>query len=398
MIEHVQITPIDVLFLRGNQLFGQGAGHSETLMPPWPSVFAGALRSRMLVDTEGALSALTDRGPLPTPLDRILGSIEQPGTFRVSHVALFAGERLVFPLPSDLVVLEPQDGESALRVARASPRSLRDHAIVTNSPLPRVPVISDRAKPRSGYWLDAVGFSQYQRGARSIAPANLVSSSELWGHDFRLGIGLDADRRTAADGMLYTSQAVAMKPGVSFVVGVAGAEGALPGAGLLRLGGDGRGASVAQWSPGAGAALPAPWAFRPSSDRFAVVLASPGLFPDGWALPGLREAGDALVWHVGALRARLLAASIPRHEIVSGWDLARVGEERQSPNGRPKPAERAVPRGAVYWFERTEGDLSALDQLLVEGLWPLIDQPDRARRAEGYNSVWFSEWRDDVRE
>ena len=42
------IEPLDVLFLRGNQLFGEPGSHGEALMPPWPSVAAGALRTRML--------------------------------------------------------------------------------------------------------------------------------------------------------------------------------------------------------------------------------------------------------------------------------------------------------------------------------------------------------------
>ena len=32
------IEPLDVLFLRGNQLFGEPGSYGEALMPPWPSV------------------------------------------------------------------------------------------------------------------------------------------------------------------------------------------------------------------------------------------------------------------------------------------------------------------------------------------------------------------------
>ena len=44
------IEPLDVLILRGNKLFADAGSHGEALMPPWPSVAAGALRSRMLID------------------------------------------------------------------------------------------------------------------------------------------------------------------------------------------------------------------------------------------------------------------------------------------------------------------------------------------------------------
>lgn len=391
MIEHVRITPVDVLYFRGNRLFGQSAGHSEALMPPWPSAFAGALRSRMLVDHPGALSALSARRPLPGPLEPVLGSIETPGSFRVAHVALAAGERLVFPLPADLMVVGPP--EQDLGAVRATPASLVEVGVITSASLPCVPNVTERAKPKAGYWIDAEGLAAYQAGALRIAGAHLVPISSLWETDSRLGIGLDAERRTAAEGMLHTSEAIALAAGVSFVVGVGGANGALPREGLLRLGGDGRGASVAAWVPRGGESLP--WAFLPRSDRFSVVLAAPGIFTEGWRLPGLREVDGVYTWTVDGLEARLVAASVPRPEVVSGWDLTRPGV------GGPKPAERVVPRGAVYWFERVAGDLAVLERLLEEGLWPLVAEPDRTRRAEGYNAVWFSawtEWRNDVRE
>ncbi|MBI4864718.1 MAG: hypothetical protein HY815_31355 [Candidatus Riflebacteria bacterium] len=46
---YLAIEPLDVLHLRGNRLFAD-SGHGECVMPPWPSVFAGALRTRILAD------------------------------------------------------------------------------------------------------------------------------------------------------------------------------------------------------------------------------------------------------------------------------------------------------------------------------------------------------------
>ena len=51
------IEPLDVLFLRGNQLFGEPGSYGEALMPPWPSVAAGALRTRILADDSVDMAA-----------------------------------------------------------------------------------------------------------------------------------------------------------------------------------------------------------------------------------------------------------------------------------------------------------------------------------------------------
>ena len=36
------IEPLDVLYLRGNKLFGDPGSYGESMIPPWPSVAAGA--------------------------------------------------------------------------------------------------------------------------------------------------------------------------------------------------------------------------------------------------------------------------------------------------------------------------------------------------------------------
>jgi hypothetical protein len=47
MSSYISFEPLDVLMLRGNRLFGGGV-HGESHMPPWPSLFSGALASRAL--------------------------------------------------------------------------------------------------------------------------------------------------------------------------------------------------------------------------------------------------------------------------------------------------------------------------------------------------------------
>ena len=42
------IEPVGVLMLRGNRSFGADGEHGEALLPPWPSLFAGAFRSALL--------------------------------------------------------------------------------------------------------------------------------------------------------------------------------------------------------------------------------------------------------------------------------------------------------------------------------------------------------------
>ena len=70
------IEPLDVLILRGNKLFADAGSHGEALMPPWPSVAAGALRSRILIDAGIDPAAFAaSRASLAPELSAALGSV-----------------------------------------------------------------------------------------------------------------------------------------------------------------------------------------------------------------------------------------------------------------------------------------------------------------------------------
>ena len=379
MTEYRFIEPLDVLYLRGNKLFGDAGAHGEALMPPWPSLAAGALRSRMLADYQVDFAAFANGTvQLESALAACLGTPAAPGTFRVAAFTL--AQRLndtvepCFPLPADVVILSRGDTQQRhyLRPHTLSP-SLR-----SSYPLPELPILStgELAKPEGGYWLNSAGFAAYLAG-QALTADHLIEIKNLWKLDPRLGIALEGHSRTAAEGMIYTTETVALSPNVGFLVGVQGAEGLLPNEGLLRLGGDGRAAHLQsvpiefQW--------PEPDWKRIATDRcFRLILATPGLFAGGWQLPSLSE-GQELHWPGGS--ARLVAASVNRAAVVSGWDLAQW---------QPKAAQRIAPVGSVYWFEDFQGKAETLGKLAAEGFWAMSNYPDSSRRAEGFNNLFIA--------
>ena len=78
------IDPVDVLYIRGNRLFGGAGEHGEALMPPWPSLASGAIRSHVLVRKNVPLEdyAMGVAGLIEIGLSA-LGSPEEPGPFRL---------------------------------------------------------------------------------------------------------------------------------------------------------------------------------------------------------------------------------------------------------------------------------------------------------------------------
>lgn len=374
---HLFLEPMDVLFLRGNKLFGEAGSFGESLVPPWPSVAAGALRSRMLADANLDLAGFA-KGEAPHPE---LGTPSQPGSFRITGFQLARKqtngqiERLV-QLPADLVVSKSED--EALQLSRLTPTALTP-GLLSSYPLPQHPVLAEttRSKPASGYWLTEAGLVAYLAGETPKAE-HLVRTSALWQLDARVGVGLDPDRRAAAEGRLFTVQAVAPHQGVGFLASVSGAT--PPTSGSVRLGGDGRAAAVSRASC---RTLEPDFGALARARRCRLVLASPGLFTDGWRPNGVApDAQGALRLNLHGVRARLVCAAVPRAETVSGFDIARW---------QPKPAQKVAPTGSVYWFDELEASPEALRKLVDSGVW---SQPceDAQRRAEGFNRAWLAPW------
>lgn len=189
------IEPLDVLILRGNKLFGDPGSFGESLVPPWPSVATGAIRSALLAHKEVDLQAFAN-GQVSDPE---LGTPEQPGPFRLVQFRLarrFAKERIepLFAPPADLVIR--REGDGALDCVQLQPTELPAgiHSSATTK-LHAVLPERERSKPVSGYWLTHEGWQAYLLGHDLNAKNQLVRTSDLWRLDTRVGVGLDATKR-----------------------------------------------------------------------------------------------------------------------------------------------------------------------------------------------------------
>jgi CRISPR-associated protein Cmr3 len=359
-LQHRFIEPLDVLFLRGNKLFGDPGSFGESLIPPNPSVIAGALRSRILADAGIDLTAFAS-GQQNHPE---IGTPTAPGPFTVTdfRLARRKDDSSIEPFyapPADLVISQAdKDAPPSLTRLKTAPML---HGVHSASQLPQLPLLAqdERSKPVGGYWLTQAGWQAYIAG-NTPATDQLVPTRKLWAIDSRVGVGLDPEQRRADDGKLFTTEAIAFCQSVGFLVSVAGAT--VPKAGLLRLGGDGRGAAI-QAAP---TDLPEPdYDAIARSGRCRLILTSPGLFPGGWRPPEFDH----------GVQAQLSAAAVSRYEVVSGWDLA---------GNQPKTAQRAAPAGSVYWLEQLQASAEQLRAWVAAGLWP-ADATDEQRRAEGFN-------------
>lgn len=381
------IQPHDVLFLRGNNLFGAAGSYGDSLMPPNPSVMAGAIRSALMAH-KGIDFAEFARDDFENDE---FGNAARPGSFRLTAFHLARRDRdgkeveALYPLPADLSATKPEDSK-VYEVRRLKPEPVR--SLLTSAATDQLAVLSSgtRAKPETGLWLNTRGWQAYLRGETPDS-GYLIRSDKLWKRKQRIGIGLDADRRSAAEGRLFTTEAVSLakqehggKNGydVGFLAQVEGVE--PPQEDLtLRLGGDGRAAQASLVSKGDCMNEP-DWEKISQDKRCRIILTTPGIFADGWLPTGTSNAEGKHFFALGGIRAALVCAAVPRNAVISGWDLAKK---------RPKPAQRVAPVGSVYWLQDLQATPEQLCKLAEGGLWPDEAHND-SRRIEGYNRFVFA--------
>ena len=178
-----------------------------------------------------------------------------------------------------------------------------------------------RLQSVAGY-LTPDGMTRFLDGA---TPDEIIPAEAVHAFDDRTGIGIDPDRLVTGDGRIYAVRMLTLTRSACLYAELEGPSEALelfPASGnLIALGGEGRRA----------VATPEPDPARPGvelsgrTENRLVVLTTPGLL-DG-AYPRSLD---------------LLAAAVPGHDAVSGWDLARGG---------PKPNRFTVAAGTVYYLK-----------------------------------------------
>ena len=396
------VRPTDSLFVRGNLAFGDSGEHGTGLMPPPPSLFAGAFRSALLGKDAAQLAAFMNHGQCTDgELAQCLGTPTAPGTFRIAWLTL-AGEtspgntaapttEAITALPADLLML----GKEFVTLA---PRAPADGVQSAGAlPLRATLVSAKQEKPAGGKYLRSKGLMQHLQG-QATDKAHSIDSKHLYQRDPRLGIGLNADARTAEEGLIYTTEGFAFSPqnaftgkgdaspmsspfvSTGFLVGIEGAGALLPDTGFLRLGGDGRSAQYRKVT----FAAPSVPNVLGAHQRFRLILQTPALFAQGWLPEGVAGQDGTYRLQGDGFTTRLACAALGRREVVSGWDLAAWA---------PKPAQAAVPAGSVYWFDEFAGDSGKLAAWVARGLWPDDLNPlQQTRRAEGYNRAFLAAW------
>ena len=333
-----ELEPLDVLFFRDGRPFD--AAPRAATATPMPQTFAGAMRTWLLTRLDAdfaALGAIIRRGgsvreamAAQGPSVAAIGRLGIRGPWFVKD-----GERLV-PMPATIEV--EKDSRGALH--RLDP--LADDLPGWTPPVDGMRPLWRRSRgathARGGY-LRPTGLRRFLAGGLPRAD-EVVDSDALYDFEDRVGIGVTPGTQTAGDGMIYAVRLMRLCRGVTLGVDLIGALEDLSvcpdGDDAIYLGGEARRAVIRRVPD----AYSRPENSVGTAGRRLFLLTSPAPFA-GWRPQGLH----------------LVAAAVPGHIPVSGWDMARGG---------PKPNRFAVPAGSVYFCDE-EMDLASEADSLCTG-------------------------------
>lgn len=338
---------------------GRSVGTSEAgsrMLPP-PQVVAGLARTRQGLDVDGAWVGDPDeargigvQGPFPALLRKDGSSVEE----------------WLFPRPADALLLEGGLKQLVpLDLAAWGLRSNLPSAVLAPVGLPA----ADPSKPTvmKALWR----WSEMDRWLSSPDVPGEIQGVSAPPLETRLHVAIEPETGRALDGGLFVTAGRRMvteegRIGLGLRTTAKIQEGVAPAGGERRM---------VRWRQTQTPlpSIPEPVLNSAEDGAVRVVLATPAIFRDGWRPEHLLA--DA------PQGSTLVAASVGRPEVVSGWDLA---------SNRARPTRRCAPAGSVY-FLRLGGD-AAERRAWAEAVWlePWADAD--TDRLDGYGCVLLGVW------
>jgi CRISPR-associated protein Cmr3 len=398
---HWLIEPRDPLIARDGR--PSALGRFETVPFPYPSVIAGAARTRM-ASPRGAFVCADPRQLLEIPVHGpLLVELQRETNAVASFLAAAPLDAVLYPTPPTAENANREGRSVVLR--RLAPRALAAGTGVDTLGERGLALVDYlhpvREKPFGTpprFWSWAV----YERWLESPTEAEVLLSNlgvESLPIERRAHLSMREGERVGEEGALFETAGLRFLAGREgkfaprqFALAIRAGEGSLESSRVaLReeiapLGGERR---LARWRKGTEWPTPAPSLIEKiaASGHARLVLLTPAVFAGG-ALPG---------WHGGRLplagaedvEVKVRATIAPRPEVISGWDLTAdngAGKKR----GRPKPTRRLAPAGSIYYLDLQGTPEQIRDWCRRVWLEPVSDAPQDRR--DGFGLAALGTW------
>ncbi len=334
-----EIIPNDTLFFRDGKPFTMGSETwADSIFPPYPSTVYGAIRSWLIFE-KGGLRKFKEG-----EFKEELGTENEKGSLSIKGPFLKKNDEVFLPCPLDLVKIKDKKSKDE----KKDKKSKDEGNMLYRLSLTKKPQIfisdypfdnfllwqgKEQVKDAEGY-LSLLYLKDYLNKGSEI---RLLKQEEFFRFENKIGIARERTTLISREGHLYRIPLIRLKKGVSILVKIEGVKD-IPESGILQIGGEGKTAKIQKIS-------------NPIDDFenfdvelkdkiFKIYFATPCIFKKGWLPSWIDE--NSFVGEYNGIKLKLICACIGKYKSIGGWNMA---------SNEPKPLQRAIPAGSVYYFE-----------------------------------------------
>lgn len=308
-----KLTPIDAWFFRDGRPYNQGESNLadiKSLFPPFAVTAVGAIRASF---ARGL--GWRGKGDWPSEIKAKLGDGPNLAPLRFKGPYLIRDcdnkPEILFPVPLHLLgkLSDTKEGQWE-QLTLLQPGDGIDCDIGDKVRLPT----SNNAtglKSLYGCYLTFSDMNAVLAGG-DLTKVNPIKGSDLWDHEFIVGIERNFETRTTVEGALYSISRVRLKPGVGLALEVDGIGAGMEIQSSFPFGGEGRLAYAENMDEQI--EIPASPELKPSNGiiRFTVTHLTPAYFEGLWPVPGKEIPGIP--------GSKVVSACLERPVRIGGWN------------------------------------------------------------------------------
>lgn len=346
--------PVDTWFFKQalphNSLAAQ---ELKSLFPPSPRTLIGALRTA-IGEQAGVNWPAFRQGNMPQ-IERLIGDKSQPLPPRAEFSGpwIVKGGKRYYPAPLHWLGKRTEQGYQLNRLMPTVQAIQCDIGCVR---LPASAIPESGAKPLEDCYVDVDTLTKMSTSLDfhlAVPSRAILTASDLFCEEPRLGIARNDTTHKAENGMLYQTRHLRLKEDVWLELDccddwqVTQFE-----QGMITLGGEARPCHISHCAKSDTAVIPAP--SGSASKRIAVTLLTPAHFTKSsapWLPESFRPDNESNPNHwSGELKGiglKLISAVLGKTHREGGWDIAEH---------RARAVESFVPAGSTYFFEAADGE------------------------------------------
>ncbi len=367
----IVLNATDTLFFRESRPM-ESMGELQSIFPPTVQTLAGAVRT--FIGEQQGIN--WNEFNADHPLAKIIGYGDNLGALTFNGAWLSYNGKRLYPAPQLLM----QKEETISRLAISKKPLWCD--LGENVHLPKLADDTQGSKPLENTWLNQQGLDAVLQG-NTPQQKSIFKADKLFTTESRVGIGRDNATRAVVKSLLYQTEHIRPKEGLSIELDVAGLPNDMATSAIVRLGGEGRSASLSLQQK-AHKVPKVPTANGNTQGIILYLLTVLKFKQNGkeWQpLPDFekQETAEQTLWTgtINGIELELHSAITGKATRDGGWDLAKH---------EPRTANPLIPAGSAFFCKLKEGNdiNSALQTLhnsqigeqteyglghLVAGLW-----------------------------